>query len=44
MLSRGMLILGMVLCVAGIARAQETVAVFEFEGIGLSQSEADAAT
>ena len=44
MLSRAALILGMVLCVTGIARAQETIAVFEFEGIGLSQPEADAAT
>ena len=44
MLSRGMLILSLVLCVTGLARAQETVAVFEFEGIGLSQPEADAAT
>jgi hypothetical protein len=39
-----MLILSLLLCVAGLARAQETVAVFEFEGIGLSQSEADAAS
>lgn len=44
MLSRGMLVLGLVLCMAGVARAQAPVAVFEFEGIGLSQPEADAAT
>ena len=44
MLSRSILILIMTLCVTSIATAQETVAVFEFQGIGLSQSEADAAT
>jgi hypothetical protein len=44
MLSRSILILIMTLCVTGIATAQETVAVFEFEGIGLSQPDADAAT
>jgi hypothetical protein len=44
MLSRSILILIMTLCVTSIATAQESVAVFEFEGIGLSQSEADAAT
>ena len=44
MLSRAALSLGLLLCVTGIANAQETVAVFEFEGIGLPQAEAEAAT
>jgi hypothetical protein len=44
MWSRSVMILSLFLCVTGIARAQQTVAVFEFQGIGLSQAEADAAS
>jgi hypothetical protein len=44
MWSRGVMIFSLFLCLTGIARAQETVAVFELQGIGLSQPEADAAS
>lgn len=44
MLSRSILVVLGLLYATGAAAAQETAAVFEFEGVGLAQSQADAAT